>query len=284
MTDPQSQLRQFLLASRNPDGGWAYAPGKATRLEPTSWALIALPDVDPGVLRRWPLTGDLLRERADGDANFGFHAVGLLALVARGIEHEAGNARLIKGLEHVRGVALSNSEIYRQDNSLQGWSWIPQTFSWVEPTGWALLALKKWSRVSGGAIDADRVAVAEKLLVDRACAQGGWNYGNSNMLGQDLRPYVPTTAVALLSLQDKPADPIVARGVEYLDRSASSEHSSVALSLAVLALRAFRRSNPAADTALAAQLPTTLELKNHLAAALALCALAPDHRDAAVTL
>ena len=181
MTDPQSQLRQFLLASRNPDGGWAYAPGKATRLEPTSWALIALPDVDPGVLRRWPLTGDLLRERADGDANFGFHAVGLLALVARGIEHEAGNTRLIKGLEDVRGVALSNSEIYRQDNSLQGWSWIPQTFSWVEPTGWALLALKKWSRVSGGAIDADRVAVAEKLLVDRACAQGGWNYGNSNM-------------------------------------------------------------------------------------------------------
>ena len=104
------------------------------------------------------------------------------------------------------------------------------------------------------------------------------------MLGQDLRPYVPTTAVALLSLQDKPADAIVARSVEYLDRAASSEHSSVALSLAVLALRAFHRSNPAADAALAAQLPTTLELKSHLAAALALCALAPDHRDAAVTL
>ena len=282
MTDPQSQLRQFLLAGRNSDGGWAYAPGKATRLEPTCWALIAMPDADPDVLRRWPLTGDLLRERADGEANFGFHAVGLLALVARRIEHEVGNTRLVRGLEQVKGVALNNSEIYRQDNSLQGWSWIPQTFSWVEPTSWALLALKKWARVSGGRIDADRVGVAEKLLADRACAQGGWNYGNSNMMGQDLRPYVPTTAVALLSLQDKRTDPIVARSVEYLERAAPSEHSSVALSLAVLALRAFHRNNPAADAALVAQLPTTLELKGHLAAALALCAIASDHRDAAV--
>ena len=259
-----------------------HAPGKATRLEPTCWALIAMPDADPDVLRRWPLTGDLLRERADGEANFGFHAVGLLALVARRIEHEVGNTRLVRGLEQVKGVALNNSEIYRQDNSLQGWSWIPQTFSWVEPTSWALLALKKWARVSGGRIDADRVGVAEKLLADRACAQGGWNYGNSNMMGQDLRPYVPTTAVALLSLQDKRTDPIVARSVEYLERAAPSEHSSVALSLAVLALRAFHRNNPAADAALVAQLPTTLELKGHLAAALALCAIASDHRDAAV--
>ena len=284
MTDIPNQLRQFLLAGRNADGGWAYFPGKATRLEPTCWALMALPETDPDVLRRWPLAGDLLRERAGGDPNFGFHANALLALVARGIEHEAGNARLVKGLEQVKGIALGRSEINRQDNSLQGWSWIPNTFSWVEPTGWALLALKKWARASGGAIDSDRVAVAERLLADRACVQGGWNYGNSNMLGQDLRPYVPTTAVALLSLQDKRTDSVVTRSVDYLQGAASSEHSSIALSLAILALRTFQRDSPGADGALLAQLPTTIEIKSHLAAAFALCALSPDHRDAAVTL
>ena len=283
MTDSVAQLRQFLFAGRNADGGWAYFPGKASRLEPTCWALIALPDADASVLRRWPLAGDLLREHAGGEPNFGFHATGLLALAARGIEHEAGNARLVKGLQQVKGIALGESEINRQDNSLQGWSWIPQTFSWVEPTGWSLLALKKWARVSGGTIDPDRVAVAEKLLADRACAQGGWNYGNSNMLGQDLRPYVPTTAVALLSLQDR-RDAVVSRGVDYLDRAASSERSSVALSLAILALRVFHRDNASAPAALLTQLPVTIELKSHLAAALALCALSPEHRDDAVRL
>jgi hypothetical protein len=280
MTDRATQLREFLLAGRNADGGWAYYPGKATRLEPTSWALIALPDADPDVLRRWPLTGELLRERPGGDANYGFHAVGLLALVARRIEHDAGNARLVKGLEQVKGIALKQFDINRQDNSLQGWSWISQTFSWAEPTAWALLALKKWARVSGGVIDPDRVRVAEKLLADRVCAKGGWNYGSSNMLGQDLRPYVPTTAVALLSLQDKRTDPMVSLSLDYLDGAAPSEHSSVALSLAMLALRAFHRDVSAAETALAGQLPTTLELKSHLGAALALCALSADRGDA----
>ena len=66
MTDAQSgttALRTFLLAGRNADGGWGYYPGKASRLEPTCWALLALPDVDPVVLTRWPLAGGLLRER-----------------------------------------------------------------------------------------------------------------------------------------------------------------------------------------------------------------------------
>ena len=274
-----SQLRQFLDAGRNVDGGWAYYPGKGSRLEPTAWALMASPDSDPAVLRHWPLTGDLLRERAGGDANFGFHAIGLLALVARGVEHQAGNARLVRGLEQVKGIALKESQINRQDNSLEGWSWIPQTFSWVEPTAWSLLALKKWARASGGTIDAGRVKIAEKLLADRACTQGGWNYGNSNMLGQDLRPYVPTTAVALLSLQDKGTDSVVTRGVQYLEKAAPTEHSSVALSLAILALRTFHRRVPAAEGALAEQLPTTLEIQSHLGAALALCALSSDQGD-----
>jgi len=77
---------------------------------------------------------------------------------------------------------------------------------------------------------------------------------------------------------------VVTRGVEYLEKAAPTEHSSVALSLAILALRAFQRDVPAAGGALAAQLPTTLEIRSHLGAALALCALSTDHRDAVVSL
>jgi hypothetical protein len=35
-------MRETLLSGTNPDGGWAYYHGHASRLEPTCWALLAL--------------------------------------------------------------------------------------------------------------------------------------------------------------------------------------------------------------------------------------------------
>jgi hypothetical protein len=277
-----SDLRRFLLTSRNSDGGWGYYPGKSSRLEPTCWALLALREADPGILRTWPVDNGLLLERRGGEPNYGFHAVGLLTLLARNLDHQAGAATLLAGIQRVKGVALPESTINRQDNKLQGWSWFPETFSWVEPTAWALLALKKWRKARGVVLDLTRVDQANALLVDRVCTEGGWNYGNSNMLGQDLRPYVPTTAVALLALIDRPSESAVKRSADYLERDATSEPSGVALSLALMALRAFGRSIELVRAALVEQVPTTLAMNNHLAAALTLCALGPDGGDAVV--
>lgn len=279
-------LRQSLLASRNTDGGWGYYAGKASRLEPTCWALIALgADVRPfDVLRRWPASEGLLLERRGGAPNFGFHGVALLALRALDLQHEAGNSALLSAVQRVKGTALEQTPAMRQDNTLQAWSWIPDTFSWVEPTAWCLLALKKWSRVAGSVIDASRVDVAERLLVDRSCASGGWNYGNSNVLGQQLKAFVPTTAVALLAMQDRTSYPAVVRSREYLEREATTERSGVALALALLVLTAYRRPTGSVRQALQEQIPTTLALGNQLSAALTLCALAAGVGDAAVVL
>jgi hypothetical protein len=280
------QLRKFLLSGRNPDGGWGYYPGKASRLEPTCWSLLGLGrDAQPfDVLRRWPSSGGLLLERAGGEPNFGFHGVALLALRGLGLEHEAGNAALISAIEQVKGLALDTSSIQRQDNTLQAWSWIPKTFSWVEPTAWCLLALKKWSRVPGVTIDRSRCEVAERMLIDRCCAAGGWNYGNSNMLGQQLKPFVPTTALALLAMQDRAAEPAVQRSRDYLERDASSELSGVALSLALMCLTTYRRPAGNVRAVLEQQIPTTLALGSQVSAALTLCALQPGVGDAAVAI
>jgi len=45
-------------------------------------------------------------------------------------------------LGRTKGVALKNGAL-RQDSTLQGCSCIDGTFSWIEPTSWCLLALKK---------------------------------------------------------------------------------------------------------------------------------------------
>ncbi|MEO7271269.1 MAG: hypothetical protein ABI211_04615 [Vicinamibacterales bacterium] len=273
-----SPLRDGLRAGRNADGGWGYYAGKASRLEPTCWALLALPDADPAVLTDWPVTDSLLRERKDGDVNFAFHALALTTLAARRVSHHAGVDALAGALEHAKGLALEPSTINRQNNQLQGWSWIPGTFSWVEPTAWALLALRR-RQAAGQGVEAARLTEAETLLIDRCCAQGGWNYGNANMLGKDLRPYVPTTAVALLALQKKPY-PAVTASVAYLQGAATSEASATALSLAMIALAAHGRATDEVRERLIAQVTHTVGLGQQLGMAMALHTLHADQPDA----
>ena len=270
-------LARALRDGRNPDGGWGYYPGKASRLEPTCWALLALQDISPAVLESWPHQEGLLVERSGGSVNVGFHSVAMIALAVRGARHAAGNDHLAAALERAHGVALPPSQNNRQDNSLQGWSWIAETFSWVEPTAWGLLALRRTQ--ASRQPDPARLRDAEALLVDRCCLTGGWNYGNSNMLGKELRPYVPTTAVALLALQGR-SQAAVARSVDYLDRTATSERSSLALALALVALRAWNRPVTAVTEALEEQVSTTLALGNQMGMALTLFALSGSSNEA----
>jgi len=278
-------LREFLLRVRNADGGWGYQPGKSSRLEPTCWAALALGStLAPNALEQWPSVDGLLLERRGGTPNYAFQGLALIVLRAQHLEHAAGNRTLLAALQRVKGDALPASTINRQDNSLQAWSWIDGTFSWVEPTAWCLLALKQWSDVPGAVGDRDRIVVAERMLVDRCCAEGGWNYGNANMLGQELKPFVPTTALTLLSLQDRQSLPAVGRSVAFLEREGTSERSGTALALALMALRAYGRATPAVRDALVAQLPTTLDLGKVAAAAMSLYALSEADRYAAVVL
>ena len=72
MTTPQvdtaGDIADLLVRGRNADGGWGYFAGKASRLEPTCWALLALagrPGApgDAAPLRAWPARDGLLLER-----------------------------------------------------------------------------------------------------------------------------------------------------------------------------------------------------------------------------
>ena len=83
-----------------------------------------------------------------------------------------------------------------QNEELHGWPWRPGNSSWVEPTSFALMALKR----HGGHA---RVAEAEAMILDRRCEDGGWNYGNRRVYDVALPSFPETTAVALLGLQGR---------------------------------------------------------------------------------
>jgi len=256
MDQVETTLRRQLLAARNNDGGWGYEASRTSRLEPTCWALLALRESredSDRLLAAWPSRGSALVEHRDGLANWGFHALALSTRLALGGASAIELHPFAQALTESRGLAMESFPAQRQDNSLQGWSWVDQTFSWLEPTAWALLALKM-CRAKGIAVAGSdkRIRDGEAIMRDRLCATGGWNYGNSNVNGQNLPAYIPTTAIGLLALQDHAGDDFVERSLDYLDDHAASYASTRALALTTLALRRHGRSTTRAQNALRA--------------------------------
>jgi hypothetical protein len=253
-----TEIGERLRASVNADGGWGYYAGHPSRLEPTCWALAGLGSTGAldvrfessaaALLSRWQREDGLLIDDAvpGSTANVAFN--GLAAWVAiqnPALASRLSVTRLVGALSRAKGVKLPPSTINRQDDSLQGWAWIDGTFSWVEPTCWGLIALK--AARTAMSVEESRVSEAERLLVDRCCASGGWNYGNSNMLGQELRPYVSTTALALLAMEEHRGEACVVSSLEFLTRNRLTERSAMALGLTAIALKRF--GAPADDVA-----------------------------------
>jgi uncharacterized protein (DUF362 family) len=239
--------REQLAALALPDGGWGYAPGNAAHLEPTCVALLALAAEAQSFQAAIDGGKAALRQAAAGDGTYRLErgrpeAVWPTALVLyvqavldedrKAIQQTAG------GLIGLRGRPTDGEkeqEVHDIDLKLVGWSWAEGTFSWVEPTAWACLALQ---RVGHG--DHERVKEGLKLLLDRALDEGGINYGNRRILGRILEPIPGPTALMLLALQKQPRSPRVLAAVNYLGQQAQNGEDLEHLCWSKLALDVYR--------------------------------------------
>ena len=274
-----------LQALRNADGGWPYYRGKLSRLEPTCWALLGADmALATTPLARWAGADALLVEPATGQVNYAFNALAALAAGAQDAA-PAMTRGIIGGLLAVKGVVIERTPVIEQDTSLQGWSWTPGTFTWVEPTAWCMLALKRWPGEPGPT--QARLRDAARVMRDRACREGGWNFGNSVVYGNALPAHVPPTAIGLLAMQDQRTDPIVTAAVGHLERHALIEGSTTALALSALALLAVGRPADAVVDALVARSAEADVTSNAAVLGMAACALgaaAPGGLPAALAL
>lgn len=277
-----ARLRDRLQQGAHPDGGWAYYAGKRPRIEPTAWAVLALsdtgspPDLAPHLrfLSACQRFDGVLLDIPNGPPNLTSNAIAAFMLAHLSPGDGPPLAKVLEGLLTVKGVKVDVVDP-RQNNQLQGWPWLPGTFSWVEPTSWSVLALKKAPAPARPPATAARIAEAEALLDNRACESGGWNFGNASAFGQDLRAYVPTSALALLALQNLRTR-VVERSLAYLDRARVTEPSAMALSLTAICLRVFNRETAEVDDRLAAGVDRVERLGNLHAIAMTLYALAAD--------
>ena len=244
-----------LSNAQNIDGGWGAVYGQRSNTEATSLALLGLSaqneaslvgSIDQGLawLTRqqhtdgsWPFTDQL-------PENSWATALAIFTL-ARFERHRQSALRGAAWLLRQEGSRLGwlaslfyrwapHKLPYRLNPDLQGWSWTSGTFSWVEPTAYALLALKKLRPFLPGAQVEDRISEGERLLYDRMCVGGGWNYGNSHVLGEDVPPYPEVTALALVALQDQQAREANQVSLTILRKMLTHVDSGLALSWAIV--------------------------------------------------
>jgi hypothetical protein len=131
--------------------------------------------------------------------------------------------------------ALAAQEQVGHDETIKGWPWIAGTHPWVEPTAYALMAL----RTCGYLVHA-RTNEATRLLLDRQLPSGGWNYGNTFTFGTEMRPMPETTGIGLTALTGLARRTAVEKSIAYLKAEWPSLNTPMSLSWAVLGLRGWQ--------------------------------------------
>jgi hypothetical protein len=101
------------------------------------------------------------------------------------------------------------------------------------------MALKKSRPLLGGTNVEVRIQQGEALLYDRMCEKGGWNYGNSKVLGEALWPYPDVTAVALIALQDRAANEANRRSLVALQSMMREAASGITLGWGIVCLKLY---------------------------------------------
>lgn len=264
--------RRLLLEAQGEQGGWPAAPAFPLTTESTSLGLLAV-SFASGESSRAAANSAIgwlrARQRPDGSwphsdqVPHGGWVTSLAVLALSRLPEEKtaadAGARWLLGQEG-RGYGWMTKLMFllfperkavQLDPDLIGWPWYPDTFSWIEPTSYSLMALKSRRPDLRSRHVRARIDEAERMILDRECLGGGWNYGNSRVLDEELWPYPDTTALALIALQDFPRPEPLERSLATLEAMVQDRVSVLGLALAVLALQLHGRDVSAVRTRLA---------------------------------
>lgn len=253
-----------LLQNQNPDGGWGAIRGKRSNTESTSLAVTALqamPDNTAAENRKRAI--DWLLRRQNKDHSWPLNETAkegswTTALAITALSDNAANSERVLAaarwlleqegskpgiLAEIILWATGKSGINKLNKDLIGWSWVPNSFSWVEPTSYALIAVKKLrARLAGTNVD-ERIRQADAMIYDRVCNGGGWNYGNSKVLDYALWPYPDITAIALIAMQDHAREQANQESLQVLSKIAWATDSGLALCWAAICLDIYAQDN-----------------------------------------
>ncbi len=227
-----------------PGGGFCGYKGGNYRPDATAWAVLVLAAAEKGAdlveSGRLRLRDD---QCADGRVRVGsehptaFWPTALAILAWHGdkrFQREESNA--VKFLLATTGKhwRKKDNDAAGHDTAIRGWPWIEDTHSWVEPTSLALVALD-----AAGHRENERCREARRMLLDRQLPQGGWNYGNTTVFGEELRPMPESTGMALNALVDQEERSKVEKSIVYLHKRVDTLSTPLSLGWSLLGLSAW---------------------------------------------
>jgi squalene cyclase len=284
-------LRLRLEARQDPNGGWGFQ-GDQVALEPTCLAVLALlgaSSVKAYKGLRW------IRNHRNSDGSWPAFAdddssgcwttsLALLALLSarqQGRETRDAVIWLISDLPREahwiwRWRFRTVDTRVNFNPAKFGWSWVADTTSWVIPTAFAVIALK---RSRNGNLDLapridPRIERAIEMLLDRTCPDGGWNSGNGVVFGVPVAAHLDATAITLLALRSHYRNGIVERGLRWLIRAVRGCPSPYSLAWAIMALKAYENCDSGSKQFLRAAVEELLALINGRVVIEDRCALA----------
>ena len=234
---------------------WGYDAGAMPMSEPTGWAALAL--LGHGRPEAAQRACDWLNNIRAPDGSVGISATetapqwptGLAILAWSAFDGQADKplyAAAIKNAAHwlltLKGAVAPPANV-GHDTMLIGWPWVESTHSWLEPTAWAVLALK-----ACGLGEHPRVREGVRVMIDRLLPEGGCNYGNTFVLGQKLIAHLEPTGLVLAALVGE-TDPSgrLAKTINFAAESIGPTTTAASLSYALIGLAAHGRTPTTAD-------------------------------------
>jgi hypothetical protein len=261
----QSRL-EFLSSVQNADGGWGYFPGKASWLEPTAYAILALhgtAGASGAIDRAWPLVASW--QSPDGSWRPSSQVRGGTWVTALALTlycvREIHDVHFRKGIDSLvsttgaeSGFTMRAASFFHLlstdvDVNHKAWPWTPGNASWIEPTAHTLVALKKVPSEYRTRDFSYRIHEGESMILGRRGRDGGWNCGNPNVLQTDIPSYPESTALAMLGLQGRAAPGLVPDLVEAAKRFRAQSKSPLANAWLAIALRCYGENPPAEQSA-----------------------------------
>ena len=225
-------------------GGFSHRPGGEYRADATAWAVM--------VLTATGTRKDLLEkarsrlaagQKQDGRVCISSEhpeaywptPLAVLAWHGSPAHHEA-RSHAVKFLASTTGrhFVKDPEAPVKHDTSVKGWPWIENSHSMVEPTALSLIAL----RIAGNG-ETGRTREGTRMLMDRQLPQGGWNYGNTLVYGQELFPQPENTGLALSALAGSVVRQDVLRSLEYLESRIIRLRAPLSLGWGLLGLGAW---------------------------------------------
>jgi hypothetical protein len=225
------------------EGGFCIRPAAAYRADATAWAAIALKTMQihkPAVMAACRRLAHSQME--DGrvalspDYPIASWPTSLAIMAWEGFpEFEKQKLQAVRFLLSTSGNRFKNAKqsILGHNTSIMGWPWIDDTHSWVEPTSLALFALEITRNGNH-----NRAKEARKMLMNRQLNKGGWNYGNTSVFGQELRPMPDSTGMALEALSGH-IESGIEKSLSYLGEQITDLTTPLSLAWSIIGLSAY---------------------------------------------